>query len=178
MYVRSLVSLFLFSSLAHADGVIIGHPVGLRFAAGTGLTYTSGSISVTDEVVRFCDDSTLTIPVDDTLAIGDTVLLPAGDICGVELLLDGPVLLTGTGNAGGSFTLSLSLSVVQIEVDPPLEVSASGTSDADAVELGAPDFVTASLLQLGPGITRTVTPGHALHDTLKASVRDESSIVR
>lgn len=176
MFVHSFLSLLLVSG-ARADGVIIGHPISTQFAAGSGLTYTSGSISVTDEVVRFCDDSELTIPIDDTLAIGDTVLLPAGEICGVALFLDGPVLLAGTGNAGGSFTLSLSLSVIEIEVDPPIEVSSTGGSDADALELGAPDFVTASLLQLGPGITRNVTSGHPLHDTLKASVRYDSSIV-
>jgi hypothetical protein len=166
----------LFSASAIA-GVIVGHPVHTEFASGAGLTYTSGSIQVTDQVVHFCNDTQLTIEIDDTVEMGDDVLLPEGTICGVVFQLDGPTLLAGTGTSGGSFTLQLNIPSILIEVDPPLTVSSSGTSDADAVQLGAPDFVTATLLQLGPGITRTVTPSHALHDQLAASIRYDSTIL-
>jgi hypothetical protein len=173
------LALSLLPVVAHADGVIIGHPVSLRFAAGDGLTYTSGSIAVTTEVVEFCNATTVEIDVDQVLEIGDPVLLPVGTICGIDLHLDDPTLLEGTG-AGGSFEMALTMAVIQIEVDPPLVVTESGgvgVSDAVAVELGDPDWVTASMLQLGTGIHRVITSSHALHDTLKASVRNDSTVV-
>jgi hypothetical protein len=175
---RSLACLFVcLVFVARADGVIIGHPVTTQFAPGTGLTYTSGSISVTDQIVYFCNGSQLTIPVDDVLSLGDTVLLPAtGWVCAIDLQLLDDVLLSGTG-AGGSFTLSLDVPVIEIEVDPPVYVASNGASDADVLRLGAPNFVTATLLQLGPGITRNVGPGHALHDGLAASIRYDGAIL-
>ncbi len=171
-------TLALLPVLARA-GVIIGHPVTLRFAAGDGLTYTSGSISVTDQVVEFCDSTILTMEVDQVLEIGDPVLLPVGTICGIDLHLDAPTLLEGTGS-GGSFEMALTMAVIQIEVDPPLVVTQSGstgTSGAVAVELADPDWVTASMLQLGTGIHRSISSTHLLHDTLKASVRNDSTVV-
>jgi hypothetical protein len=174
-----LLALLLVPTVARADGVVVGHPVNLRFGAGTGLSYTSGSISVTDQVVEFCTGSPLTMEIDDVVAIGDPVLLPVGTICAVELYLDAPVLLDGTGN-GGSFELALELSVIRIEVDPPLVVTQSGstgTSDATAVELAYPDWITSASLQLSTNVHRVIDSQHASHDTLKARVRDDSSVV-
>lgn len=154
-----------------------GHPVPLRFAAGAGLTYTSGSISIADEIVHFCDDTTQTYDVDEIVDIGDPIVLPPGEICGVELVLDAPIALAGTGS-GGTFSLGLDAGTIVLTLDPSLTVSQQETSDADFVELASPDWITATSLQMQQGVHRSVTYGHTLHAQLRGDVLGDSAILR
>jgi hypothetical protein len=156
--------------------IIFGHPVPLISAGGTGLTVTQVQLPVTDQIVTFCDNSTVTLDIDDTLLLDDDIILPEGTICQVSFTLSSNASFSGTGN-GGQFSLSLDVDTITIPVDPPLVVT-STTSDADAVRLAAPGWITASSLGLSQGVTVQVSPGHNLHNALAASVADDSRIVR
>jgi hypothetical protein len=164
----------LFPAVARADGIISGPPVDFHFAAGTGLSWTSGSISVTNETIELCDTTLLTVPINDVLAIGDPIWLPDGyAVCGVALDLDDPTLLAGTGTSGGSVSMSLPMSTIQISLGTGLTIA---STDTVTLELASPDWVTAATLSLGPGIDRTIDENSALYQSLKSALRNDSTI--
>ena len=167
----------LLSDLARAEGVVVGHPVDFRIAAGTGLTFNSLSMAVTSMTVDFCGGSPHTYDVNTTFHIGDEILLPVGEICGVDLNLTGTTVISGVGTAGGTFELDIQLSVVQIEVDPSVTVASTGSSSADSIELAQPNWVTASALALSTGVNRVVTSSSTEHPSLRSSVRNASTIL-
>jgi hypothetical protein len=166
-------------AVAAPAAVVVGHPVPIEVAGGAGLTITSLSLPVGDQVVEYCVGSPATYAVDTTLHIGDFLGLPPGEICSIDLILDGPVVISGVGNAGGTFTVTLNIQGIHVIVDPSITVTQSGTtytSPADALRIGDWDWVTASWLQLGPGVDRNIQIGDDGYLALRNAVRDLSEV--
>ena len=157
----------------------IGHPVSTGIAGGSGLTFDFAELPVQSMTVDRCDDTTETFEVMEVLDLiaGDTLTLPEGDICGVELDLGGRLNASGEGTSGGAFSLSLIVGTIQIPVSPTLVV-ASGTSAALGVRFAEPNWVTASGLGLSTGTHVHVGPAHGDHDDLRDHVRWDSVVVQ
>ncbi len=171
-----LSSLFL-AAPAHADGVLVGHPVDFRIASGTGIVFDTLAVTVDTMTVDFCGTTDVTYDVGATFDIDDPILLPVGEICGISLALTGTTDITGHGTGGGTFALALALAVIQIPVYPSITVT-STSSDGYAIELATPDWVTATDLELATNVHRTVTSASSIHPSLRASVRDDSTILQ
>jgi hypothetical protein len=171
------MSLLLFASLA-LSSASIGHPVAGILASGTGLTVDFAELPVQYLTVDRCDDTTETFEVMEVLDLvaGDTITLPEGDICGLQLDLGGRLHVAGDGNSGGSFSLSLAVGVINIPVSPALEV-VSGSSAAIAVRIADPNWITAAGLGLSSGHVH-VGPSSTLHDGLRDSVRWDSAVIQ
>lgn len=156
-----------------------GHPVPAWFASGTGLVFDAGAMFVTDLHVDRCDITWDHYAVDvgvDPVA-NDTITLPNGPICGIDLDVDGPIVLEGHGTGGGTFVLELDVATVHVEVSPQLTVT-NQASAADGVELAAQNWVTASALGLDPNDDLVIASGHGLHDGLAAAVANDSRVLR
>ncbi|MBA2320254.1 MAG: hypothetical protein H0V89_03775 [Deltaproteobacteria bacterium] len=165
-------------STTASAGVLIGHPVPFKIADANGITFTSLQLPVSDQVVEYCVGSPLLYAVDDVLGIDDLLGLPAGEICGIDLYLSAPVVITGVGNAGGTFTLTLDMLAIHVSVDPSLVVSTSHTSAADAVTLADLDWISASSLGLATGVHRNIALGDSGYYALRDAVRRDSSIAQ
>jgi hypothetical protein len=162
------------SSTASAGGVIVGTPVDVVAAPGSGLTFTSLSLPISTITVDFCGLGTEQFDVDAVLALGDPLLLPAGELCGLSVALSGTTVFTGTGTGGGSFELDLDLAVIEIPLDPSVTVTSS--SGPSLLELASADWVTASSLELGPSVNRVVNSTSTEHPALRAAVRNDSTV--
>jgi hypothetical protein len=158
-------------------GTAVGHPVKTTFAAGTNLSYTWGELPVSTMVVDHCSASDETVTVNETLdpVANDTLLLPPGTICGIQLNLFDRVKLHGTGPSSSTFSLSLGVGQIDIPLDPPIYVDEEGKSDAEWVRLAAANWITATLLDMDPNEHVTVGALHALHDQLRDAIREDSA---
>lgn len=174
MLVRPWV--FLLSATALAGGTAVGHPVSVRFASGDGLAFASGALPIGDAIFDHCDGTYETVEVDDALdpVANDALTFPPGDLCGVRLVLTGPVLLAGSGTGGGTFSLSLGVGQIDVPVDPPVYVPSDGSSGGTWVRLAAMDWVTADLLDLDANETITIGASSPLHDDLVDAIQADS----
>ena len=157
-------------------GTIVGNPGETRLstADSAGLTYDNAFLSVESVTFTDCQGASAVVPVDGTLDLLDPVILsaPGGTWCGVTATPAGPLWVTGSADAGGSFDLLLDL--------PPLALSATTgvRIDASAVvfEVGGPDWIDAGSLGLAPDTPVQVQPGDALHDALVAAATTSSAL--
>lgn len=92
------------------------------------------------------------------------VLLPRGGWCGADVLLAGPLRLTGVESSGGSFEVELLLPHAQVEVP-------AGFGDlALTLEIGREAWLAPMASALGAGEQVRVAPGDAAHDAWAAAV--------
>ena len=180
---RSLRPLFVFGAFSFSFAAYAawgtGQPVPARVASASGLVFDSAEMFVTERHVQACNNTWAHTNVDvavDLLA-NDAVVIPNGTICGVDLDIDGPIVIEGHGTGGGTFVLELDVPVVHVEVSPQLTV-ANNTSAADWVELGAPGWVTATSLGLDPNEHIVVDTNHGLHAALAAALANDSVVLR
>lgn len=161
--------LALLLTLAAQGGVAIGHPN--IHIADTDLDFDTLEIEVTDLVLRRCNGQIYTETIDDTLAAGDTLVLPTGCFDRARLLTTG---LYASGNGGGG-TFELDLDVDRIEL-PPTEAFEIPGSTESTFEISGEDWVTVSLLDLDPCEHRIVDASDPLHDYLVEAVEEYSSL--
>ncbi len=155
----------------------VGHPVPTRVAAGAGLAFTFAELPVHSLTIDKCNSTTETVMVQQTIDLiaGDTLTLPDGDVCGVLVHPSGRLHVQGTGTSGGTMSLSLAVGTIDLLVDPQIDVD-NDTSDADWMRFAGTDWVTAAALALGPGVHVHVSPGHALHNSLRDAVEDDGEV--
>ena len=169
----------LLPSVAQA-GMSVGDPVPLRFASSPDLVITGGTLSITDIHVNRCNGVVdhYEVDLDFDVVEQDTLLIPSGDVCGIDLDLDGPLVVTGHhAQHSGTFTLTLQVGVVHVNVAPVLHVE-NNQSDADWVEIANPNWVTGGMLGLDAGEQITVSAPSTLHNQIRDRVRNQSSVVR
>lgn len=178
MFGRSsvLVSSLLLSSASLA-GTAVGHPVPTTSAVGSGLVYTQGAVPISTMVVDRCDATYDTYDVNATIdpVDHDTITLPAGDICGIQLNLSDRFLLGGYGTSGGTFALSLGVGSIAIPIDPPIHVAADGSTGGSRIRFADVAWVTATMLDLDVNEIVVVGASHPLHDTLRDAVKYDSA---
>jgi hypothetical protein len=86
-----------------------------------------------------------------------------------------PVELDGIGVAGGSFESDLAMAAIEIEIDPAVVINT--TAGATALQLAEPGWTSAQALSLTTGVHRVFTSATEPGTTLKARIRDRSSVV-
>lgn len=164
------------TGVAAWGSTLVGHPVPTQVASGTGLVYTSGLMAVSSIVYDHCAAADETVDVDEILdpVAGDTIVLTPGQHCKVRLYLSERFELYGTGPSNSDFGMSLGVGFVDLTFDPPVTVPTNGSSGGTAIELGYPDWVTASSLGLDPNEHLTIGAGSSLHDSLRSAIRNGS----
>lgn len=116
-------------------------------AADTGPTsnaplWATGEVTVIDQVrldvdsvwLESCDGASTLLEGAQRLnpGAGDTLSLPAGEWCAVELELDGPLVVMGESRDGSPMHLTLQASTLSLPLSEPLLV---GLDDGAQVEL-------------------------------------------
>lgn len=172
-----IVPFVLLFSVPALAGVIAGHPCDVVFSGGTGLSISGAYIDVSDVIYYECDDTPHTFEVDDRLELGtDTLGIPVGTWCGVDIVLSGPYHIWGTGLSGGTYSITLDAGTISIPLDS-LVVNQDYSSDADLFRIADPSWITASSLGLGPNVNVVIDHYSTQHAALRDHVLYDSAVL-
>jgi len=159
----------------YGGGTGVGNPgsSSVAVAPATGATLRSATAEVEAVTLSGCDGASELIEVSATMNLlePDSVAVPQGTWCTVEVHLSGPMEVIGDGDLGGDFHVLVE--VEQIDMDSASGVVVDG--DDLVLELGWPGWLDARELDLEAGDSLQVAPGDAIHDGLAERVRTASA---
>lgn len=157
-------------------GTGVGNPGEARVSLGSGdaVVFTRAVLPIDEVVYTSCDDGDVTEPEDRTvdLLAKDTLVVPTGTWCAVDVYTSGLVQVEGDGVYGGTFTLTLDVATVALDAGDGLVVD----GDALVLELAHPLWVSALGLVLVPTTQVDVGPGDFRHDALAERLADGSGL--
>lgn len=162
-------------SLGVMEGTAVGNPTDLTvaLAAGKGVTWQAASVPVATLDLAGCEGSEETVTVGRALdLLGDTLVVPPGDWCGLDLVFDGD--LHAQGITEDQSTLELWLRVARVAL-----VSETAIDPGDGafyLELADPDWVKPQPLGATDGAVVTVGPEGTDAEALVRQVEKESSL--
>lgn len=182
---RGLTALLLVACSANdvaGSGTIVGNPgdAELRLAQGEEVEYGEGWALV-DVVEQWpCniegDDTEpfiTTIDAEVDLLEGATLPVEPGPWCEYVVVFGDVVGIDGTGTNGGVFSIDLAVEELVLSRDGGFVVD----GDAYVLEVGAPGWISSSLLELEEGAYRVVEPERELfHDALAWRVHEETAL--
>jgi hypothetical protein len=185
--VRGLIASLLLLAACSADdvagqGTIVGNPgdAELQIAPGEEVTYTEAWALVNTVEQWPCEVEgvdvepiEMTIEAEFDLLSGGALPVEPGPWCEYVVVFGDTLGIDGVGTSGGSFNIDLAVEEIILTRDGGFVVD----GDAFVLEVGAPGWISASLLELEEGANRQIIPDRELfHDALAWRVHEETAL--
>lgn len=158
-------------------GIAVGNPTNgmtLRLLPSDDISSLEGTLAIREAMALSCQNAPWSLAAGITASISGTseLHLPRGEFCGVQLELDGPVEVMGTGEDGGFFTMELDVGRIEVRTTQPFE----GAEFHLLFLLGGEDWLSAETLGLEGGTELHVDADHPRHDEYANQIASASML--